>query len=69
MAVKVLYVVPGIMSKTDLGAEELERRKGFLQERAGKDVLVDITDVEHGPTSPTAKRPIRFPQSWRIRND
>ena len=51
MAAKVMYVVPGIMSQTELGAEELERRKGFLQERAGKDVLVDITDVEPGPSS------------------
>ncbi|MFC2165369.1 aspartate/glutamate racemase family protein [Acidobacteriota bacterium] len=48
---KIVYVVPGIMSQTELGAEELERRKGFLQERAGKDVLIDITDVEHGPSS------------------
>lgn len=48
---KIVYVVPGIMSQTELGAEELERRKSFLQGYAGKDVQVDITDVEHGPTS------------------
>lgn len=48
---KIVYVVPGIMSQTELGAEELERRKGFLQEHAGKDVLVEITDVEQGPGS------------------
>jgi len=48
---KIVYVVPGIMSQTELGAVELERRKKFLQERAGKDVQVEITDVELGPSS------------------
>jgi allantoin racemase len=49
--VKIVYVVPGIMSLTELGTDELERRKGFLQENAGKDVRVEITDVEQGPSS------------------
>ena len=48
---KIVYVVPGIMTQTELGAEELERRKRFLQEHVGKDVLIDITDVEQGPSS------------------
>lgn len=48
---KIVYVVPGIMSQTELGTEELERRKGFLQERAGKHVQVEIADVEKGPSS------------------
>jgi hypothetical protein len=56
---KIVYVVPGTMSQTELGTEELERRKGFLQERSGKGVLVEITDL----LSPTAKGLTRFPQS------
>lgn len=48
---KILYVVPGTMSKTHLGSEELERRKGILQSNAGEDVKVDITDIEEGPSS------------------
>ena len=48
---KILYVVPGTMSKTHLGSEELERRKSILQSHAGKDVVVDITDIEKGPSS------------------
>jgi len=48
---KIVYVVPGVMSQTELGSEELERRRGFLQERAGNDVRVEITDVEQGPSS------------------
>jgi allantoin racemase len=48
---KVLYIVPGIMSKTCLGLEELERRRKILQAMARKDLLVDITDIEHGPSS------------------
>jgi allantoin racemase len=48
---KVLYIVPGIMSKTSLGLEELERRREILQAMARKDLVVDITDIEHGPSS------------------
>lgn len=39
MALKVLYVVPGIMSQTELGAEELERRKSFLQAHARSSIF------------------------------
>jgi allantoin racemase len=49
--VRILYVVPGAMSKTSLGKGELQRRKGIIQSLAGKDVVVDITDTEHGPSS------------------
>lgn len=48
---KILYVVPGTMAKTELGEEELERRKNILQGNAGKDTVVDITDIEEGPSS------------------
>ena len=48
---KILYIVPGIMSKTNLGTDELTRRKKILQSYAGKDVMVDITDIKQGPSS------------------
>ena len=48
---KILYVVPGTMSKTELGTKELERRKKILQSQAGDDTVVDITDIEQGPSS------------------
>lgn len=48
---KVLYIVPGTMSKTDLGLEELERRRKILQAMATRDFVVDITDIEQGPSS------------------
>ena len=48
---KILYVIPGMMSKTELGEEELGRRKRILQDKAGKDTSVDIIDIEHGPSS------------------
>lgn len=48
---KILYVVPGIMSKTELGFKELKRRQNILQSNAGKDVTVNITDIEQGPSS------------------
>ncbi len=48
---KILYVVPGTMSKTELGTKELERRKKILRSKAGDDTVVDITDIEQGPSS------------------
>jgi allantoin racemase len=48
---KVLYIVPGTMSKTGLGLEELERRQKILQAFARKGCIVDITDIEKGPSS------------------
>lgn len=48
---KILYIVPGTMAQTDLGAEKLERRKKILQSQAMKDTIVDITDIESGPSS------------------
>jgi len=48
---KILYVVPGTMTKTALGEEELERRQQILQAHAGKGIKVHITDIEHGPVS------------------
>lgn len=39
------------MSQTDLGAEELERRRKILQRHAQKETIVGITDLESGPSS------------------
>lgn len=39
------------MSQTELGAEELERRKKILQSHAQKDTIVEMTDIERGPSS------------------
>lgn len=48
---KILYVVPGPMSKTELGEEELKRRKRILQDKAEKRTVIDIVDIEEGPIS------------------
>ena len=48
---KILYVMPGTISKTELGTKEMERRKGILQSNAGKGVYIDIIDIEKGPSS------------------
>jgi allantoin racemase len=39
------------MAQTDLGAEELDRRKRVLQCHALKNTLVEITDIPYGPSS------------------
>jgi len=48
---KILYIVPGIMGRTELGSKELERRKIILQAHAQKTTVVDISDLEEGPRS------------------
>jgi allantoin racemase len=48
---RVLYAVPGAMSKTPLGKEEVVRRGGLLRTWAAPDVAVDIRDVDSGPAS------------------
>ncbi len=48
---KILYIVPGTMAQTELGAEELARRKKILQRHALKETVVEITDLESGPSS------------------
>lgn len=48
---KVLYAVPGIMSKSRMGVKEMERRKNVLQSFAGPDTIVDIRDIPEGPES------------------
>jgi allantoin racemase len=39
------------MAQTDLGAEELDRRKRILQSHALKGTVVEITDIQTGPSS------------------
>jgi allantoin racemase len=39
------------MAQTELGKDELERRKNILQSHAQKGTVVDITDIESGPSS------------------
>ena len=46
-----MYIVPGTMSKTSLGTEELERRRKMLQSLALRDTEVHIIDIEQGPSS------------------
>lgn len=48
---KILYIVPGVMSITDPGTEELDRRKNILQSWAGDNVEIEITDIMSGPLS------------------
>jgi allantoin racemase len=39
------------MSQADLGAAELERRKRILRSHAQEDTVVEITDIQSGPSS------------------
>ena len=48
---RLLYIIPGTMAQTDLGKDELERRRKILQAAAQKDTIVDVIDIEHGPRS------------------
>ncbi len=48
---KVLYILPGSLSKTPLGPREVERRRSILQRLAAPGTEVDIADVPDGPSS------------------
>src|SRR6056297_974379 len=48
---KILYLVPGPMSKGPMGSAELDRRKGVLQSIAFEGTQVEIQDVPDGPAS------------------
>jgi allantoin racemase len=48
---RVLYVVPGPMSRTRLGPEELVRRRDQLRGWAASGTEVDVRDVPSGPAS------------------
>jgi allantoin racemase len=47
----IRYIVPGPMSKTSLGAAELERRHRMLERWASHDTVVTICDAPTGPAS------------------
>jgi allantoin racemase len=48
---KVVYVLPGPMSRTAEGHAEMERRLSVLRAYAACDTQVDIVDVDEGPAS------------------
>ena len=48
---RLVYVIPGPMSRGPLGRDELERRQAVLQRAAFPGVEVDVVDVPDGPLS------------------
>lgn len=48
---RILYLIPGPMSKGIFGAKELERRRAVLQRYASAGVEVLVRDTESGPSS------------------
>lgn len=48
---RIAYVVPGPMSKGPMGAAEVKRREGLLNDWAFEGTAVDVRDVPTGPTS------------------
>lgn len=48
---KLLYLIPGVMGKSKMGAQEMERRRSILQAFAGPEVTVDVWDAPEGPES------------------
>lgn len=50
-AVKVVYVVPGPMGRTEEGRTEMERRLTLLRRYAAPGTEMDILDVDDGPAS------------------
>ena len=47
----LLYLIPGRMHTSPLGAQEMERRRSILQSRAFPGTTVDVADTETGPES------------------
>ena len=48
---RIAYVVPGPMSKGPMGAAEVRRREGLLNDWAFEGTKVEVRDVPTGPTS------------------
>src|SRR3989441_6701980 len=48
---RILYILPGSLSRTELGAKEVDRRRGILQRLAAPGTDVEIVDVPEGPSS------------------
>jgi len=49
--VRLLYILPGSLSRTELGTREIDRRLAILQRLAAAGTQVSITDVPEGPSS------------------
>lgn len=48
---RIQYIIPGPMHKTELGKKEVDRRLGKLKEWAADGTAVTISAVDHGPQS------------------
>src|SRR5216684_3474527 len=48
---RVLYILPGSLSRTELGVKEVDRRRAILQRLSAPGTEVDIVDVPEGPGS------------------
>ncbi len=48
---RIQYVLPGVMSGTEPGKKEMQRRLGLLQRWAADGTTVGIVDIENGPMS------------------
>ncbi len=48
---RIKYIIPGPMSKTELGKKEIDRRLEKLRDWASPGTKVEITDVASGPAS------------------
>ena len=48
---KIIYLIPGPMGRTEAGRTEVERRHQLLQKYAAEGTEVGITDVDRGPAS------------------
>ena len=48
---KIVYVVPGPLSRTETGKAEMDRRLSILRSYAAPGTEVDIVDVDEGPSS------------------
>lgn len=48
---RVLYLIPGWMSRTEAGQQEMQRRLRFLQRETHPHTQVEVWDVQGGPSS------------------
>ncbi len=48
---KLMYIVPGVMARSEPGIQELDRRKKILESHAGEGTSISIMDIDNGPSS------------------
>ena len=48
---RIAYLIPGPMGRTDVGRAEMERRRGMLERWAASETEVQVVDVPEGPAS------------------